>query len=90
MNLAQDFFDDYLRHASPEQLEAPVLHSVLSMEEIKPFVYGGKGVGSGGDGTAQFVCKTKEDREKAKRILIEKGFECFELDLKRNIIYNSS
>jgi len=82
MNLAQDFFDDYLRPASPEELEAPVLHSVLSMEEIKPFVYGGKGVGSGGDGTAQFVCKSKEDREKTKIILIKKGFDCFELDLK--------
>lgn len=82
MNLVQDFFDDYLRPSSPEELEAPVLHSVLSMEEIKSFVYGGKGVGSGGDGTAQLVCRTKEDREKTKRILIEKGFDCFELDLK--------
>lgn len=82
MNLAQDFFDDYLKPSSPEELEAPVLHSVLSMEEIKSFVYGGKGVGSGGDGTAQFVCKSKEDREKAKIILLEQGFDCFELDLK--------
>ncbi|MCL5018326.1 MAG: hypothetical protein M1416_00990, partial [Candidatus Pacearchaeota archaeon] len=82
MNLAQDFFDEYLRPASPEELEAPVLHSVLSMKEISSFVYGGKCVGSGGDGTAQFVCKTKEDRAKAKNILIEKGLECFELDLK--------
>ncbi len=85
MNLAQDFFDDYLRPASPEELEAPVLHSVLSMDEIKSFIYGGKGVGSGGDGTAQLVCKTKDDREKAKKILIERGFDCFELDLKSNI-----
>jgi len=82
MNLAQDFFDDYLMPASPEDLKAPILHSVLSMEEIKPFVYGGKGVGSGGDGTAQLVCKSKEDREKIKIILTEKEFECFELDLK--------
>jgi galactokinase len=82
MNLAQDFFDEYLKPASPDELEAPILHSVLSMEELKSLVYGGKGVGSGGDGTAQFVCKSKEDREKAKKILIEKGFDCFELDLK--------
>lgn len=82
MNLAQDFFDEYLRPSSPDELEAPILHSVLSMEEIKPFVYGGKGVGSGGDGSVQFVCKSKEDRENAKKILIEKGFECMDLDLK--------
>ncbi len=82
MNLAQDFFDEYLKPSSPDELEAPVLHSVLSMDEINPFIYGGKGIGSGGDGSAQLICKTKEDREKVKRILDEKGFECLELDLK--------
>jgi len=37
MNLSQDFFDDYLKPACPEELEAPVLHSVLFMKEIAPF-----------------------------------------------------
>jgi len=82
MNFSQYCFDKYLAIASPEELTAPVLHSVLSMEEIKSFIYGGKGVGSGGDGTAQLICKSKEDREKAKKILIEKRFECLDLDLK--------
>jgi galactokinase len=82
MNLSQGFFDDNLMPACPEELEAPVLHFVLSMGEIKQFIFGGKGVGSGGDGTAQLVCKSREDREKAKKILIDKGFGCFELDLK--------
>ncbi len=86
MNLAQEFFDDYLKPFSPEELEAPVLHSVLSMSEIRDFIYGGKGVGSGGDGTAQLVCKSKEDREKVKKILISKDFDCLDLDLKPNKI----
>jgi mevalonate kinase len=85
MNLAQDFFDEYLRPASPEELEAPVLHSLLSMNEIKSFIYGGKCIGSGGDGTAQLVCKTKEDKEKVKKILTEKGFECMDLEIKPTI-----
>jgi galactokinase len=82
MNLSQDFFDDYLKPACPEELEAPVLHSVLFMKEIAPFICGGKGVGSGGDGTAQLICKSKEDRNKVVKILTEKKFECLELDIK--------
>jgi galactokinase len=81
MDLAQDFFDEYLGPASPEEFKAPVLHSVLEMPEIRDFIYGGKGVGSGGDGTAQLVCKSKENREKVKTILHEKGLECLDLDL---------
>jgi dTDP-glucose pyrophosphorylase/mevalonate kinase len=81
MNLAQDFFDEYLKPSSPEELSAPILHSILSMNELIPFIYGGKGVGSGGDGALQLVCKNKESRDNAKRILIEKGFGCFDLDL---------
>ena len=82
MDLAQRFFDDYLVPASPEELEGPILHSVLEMPELRGFVYGGKGIGSGGDGSVQFVCKSREDREKAKQILESKGFDCLELDLK--------
>jgi hypothetical protein len=82
MNLSQDFFDDYLKPACPEELEAPVLHSVLFMKEIAPFICGGKCVGSGGDGTAQLICKSKEDRNKVFKILTEKNFECLELDIK--------
>jgi galactokinase len=85
MNIAQDFFDEYLMPASPEELEAPVLHTILSMNEIKSLIYGGKGIGSGGDGTAQLVCKTKEDREKVKNILMKREFGCMDLDIKPTI-----
>ena len=82
MTLSQGYFDEYLAITSPEELSAPILHEVLSMREISPFIYGGKGVGSGGDGTAQLICKSKEDRKETKEILTEKGFECLNLDLK--------
>lgn len=85
MKKAQEEFDKYLAPSCPEELNAPVLHNVLSMKSIKDFIFGGKGVGSGGDGTAQFICKSKEDREEAKEILKTKGFECLDLDLKKNI-----
>lgn len=83
MNYAQKCFDEYLAPSCPEELTAPVLHSVLGLSEIREFIYGGKGVGSGGDGTAQLVCKSEEDRRNAKEILEEKGYCCFDLNLNR-------
>ena len=79
---AQVNFDKYLM-PSCEELKAPILHSVLKMPEIQDYIYGGKGVGSGGDGSAQIICKSKEDREKVRKILIAKKFECLSLDLKK-------
>lgn len=84
MKEAQEKFDIYLKPACPDELEAPKLHEVLFYSKIQPCVYGGKGVGSGGDGTAQFACKSKGDREKVKKILeSELDVECFDLDLKK-------
>ncbi|MCX6746765.1 MAG: GHMP kinase [Candidatus Pacearchaeota archaeon] len=83
MKEAQMKFDNYLAPSSPEQLTAPVLHSMLSMPEIQKFILGGKGVGSGGDGTAQLVCKSKEDREKVRTVLERKNFGCLDLNLKK-------
>lgn len=83
MNSAQENFDRYLMPASPEQLQAPVLHSVLSMQDLQRFIYGGKGIGSGGDGSAQIICKSREEREEARRILTVKKFDCWDLDLKK-------
>jgi galactokinase len=81
MTQTQDKFDKYLAPSCPEELNAPFLHSVLSMPEIQQYVYGGKGVGSGGDGTAQLVCKSKEDREKVKSILKSNNLGCLDLNL---------
>ena len=85
MNEAQDKFDRYLAPHCPEELTAPKLHEVLRLEEIQPLIYGGKCVGSGGDGSVQFVCKSAEDRIKLKSILESRGCDCLDLDLKRNI-----
>jgi galactokinase len=82
MHNSQQYFDDYLA-PSCEELKAPVLHSLISMQDIAPFIFGGKGVGSGGDGTAQLLCKSPESREEVNTLLTKKGFECMELDLKK-------
>jgi UTP-glucose-1-phosphate uridylyltransferase/mevalonate kinase len=66
---AQVFFDRYAIPACPEELTSPVLHQVLSYEPLKAHILGGKGVGSQGDGTAQFICRTEADQQAVIQIL---------------------
>ena len=66
---AQKLFDLYAGKVCPSQLTAPVLHRVLSHPALKPHIYGGKGVGAGGDGTAQFLCKSEAAQAEVAAIL---------------------
>jgi UTP-glucose-1-phosphate uridylyltransferase/mevalonate kinase len=80
---AQAFFDRYAAPACPEELTAPVLHRVLNYGPLKPHIWGGKGVGSQGDGTAQFVARSEAD-QKAVIEIIERDLEmpCLTLTLR--------
>jgi len=69
MTKAQALFDRYVMPACPSQLTAPVLHRVLAHPALQPHVWGGKGVGSQGDGAAQFICRSQEDQEAVVAIL---------------------
>ncbi|WP_026733368.1 mevalonate kinase family protein [Fischerella sp. PCC 9605] len=83
MKQAQIEFDKHLIPACPEELTAPVLHQLLNYEPIQPYILGGKGVGSQGDGTAQFVVKDKENQQKVIEI-IERDFpqmQCLQLTI---------
>ena len=40
-----------------------LLHKILSDNYIKSITYGGKGVGSNGDGSAQFIVKDEKTKE---------------------------
>ena len=69
MKKAQSEFDKHVQPACPSQLTAPVLHKILNYGPIQPYILGGKGVGSQGDGTAQFIVKNQESQEKAIDII---------------------
>jgi UTP-glucose-1-phosphate uridylyltransferase/mevalonate kinase len=69
MTEAQVFFDRYATPACPEELTSPVLHHVLGYEPLQPHILGGKGVGSQGDGTAQFICRSETDQQAVIQIL---------------------
>ncbi len=69
MKKAQDEFDKHLIPACPSELTAPVLHHLLHYEPIQPYILGGKGVGSQGDGTAQFIVNDETSRQKLIEII---------------------
>jgi UTP-glucose-1-phosphate uridylyltransferase len=55
--------------ACPEELTSPLLHRALSYEPLKPHIWGGKGVGSQGDGTAQFLARSADDQKAVVEII---------------------
>lgn len=64
MTKAQKLFDNYVSYICEEQLTAPLLHKLLCDKYIEKITYGGKGVGSGGDGCAQFIVKDEVIQKK--------------------------
>ena len=71
MSLAQKNFDEKVAPACPSQLTSPVLHQVLRDPTIQALSYGGKGVGSQGDGTIQFLAKDEQCQQKLIEYLEE-------------------
>ncbi|MDI9612441.1 MAG: sugar phosphate nucleotidyltransferase [Acidobacteriota bacterium] len=83
MREAQEAFDRYAIPACPEELTAPRLHRVLGLEALAPHIWGGKGVGSQGDGTAQLLARSAEDQRAVIEIVErELGMSCLPLTLR--------
>ncbi len=82
MKEAQARFDEHLQPACPSQLTSPVLHKLLAYGPIQPHILGGKGVGSQGDGTAQFLVRDPEAQARLIEI-IERDLKmsCMKLDI---------
>jgi galactokinase len=81
---AQENFDRRVAPGSPAELAGPLLHRLLDWPELAAHVHGGKGVGSQGDGTAQFVARGDADRDEAMRRIKEQFPEmrCFPLTIR--------
>ncbi len=83
MTEAQQTFDRYVAPGCPSELRAPILHRALAYPALSELVYGGKGVGSQGDGTAQFLARGAEERERARSIIEnDLGMTCLGLTLR--------
>jgi galactokinase len=82
MDEAQARFDRDVAPACPE-LAAPRLHEVLAHPARAELAWGGKGVGSQGDGCAQLVCRGAAEREAlARRLEADLGVACLPLTLR--------
>lgn len=79
---AQTLFDHAVAPMCPEELTSPKLHEVLNDPIIKQWTYGGKGVGSQGDGSIQFLAKDKECQQKVIDYLNAQGMKAYPLTLK--------
>ena len=79
---AQTLFDQAVAPMCPEELTSPKLHAVLADPVIKQWTYGGKGVGSQGDGSIQFLAKDKECQQKVIDYLNGLGMKAYPLTLK--------
>lgn len=86
MRFTQAEFDRYVAPACPDELTAPLLHLLLNYAPIQSEIFGGKGVGSQGDGTAQFIVKNEASQQQVIDI-IETDFPemtCLKLTLFSN------
>lgn len=63
MTEAQEVFDKFVAPNCPSQLKSPKLHATLADPKIKELTFGGKGVGSQGDGSIQFLAKDAESQK---------------------------
>ena len=82
MTEAQALFDEKIAPMCSE-LRAPVLHEVLNDPQIRELTFGGKGVGSQGDGSVQFLARDEKTALLLQEYLEkEKGMPSFTLTIK--------
>jgi UTP-glucose-1-phosphate uridylyltransferase/galactokinase len=84
MREAQAEFDRALEPLCPEELAAPILHRLLADRDLEPLVWGGKGVGSQGDGSAQLVARGPAQQEALAAMLVQRGFGALPLTIRRS------
>lgn len=82
MTEAQTLFDTAVAPLCPEELASPKLHEVLNDPVIQSLVYGGKGVGSQGDGSIQFLAKDKDCQQKLIEYMNSRGMKAYSLTIK--------
>ena len=80
MTETEELFDRQVAPMS-EALWAPKLHEVLHDPKIEPLVFGGKGVGSHGDGSVQFLARDEESQLALMDYLNQQGMKAYKLTL---------
>ena len=81
MTEAEALFDSHVAPMCPEELTSPKLHAVLADPKIQPLVYGGKGVGSHGDGSVQFLARSAEAQQQLVDYLNSQDMKAYTLTI---------
>lgn len=85
MCITQTLFDNACIPVCSDQLTAPKLHATLSHNIVTQHCYGGKWVGSGGDGSCQLIAKNKQDSKIVCDVLTrELNVTCLPITLGNN------
>jgi len=78
----QQHFDKLAAPHCPDQLTSPLLHSVLTSPLFSGLIWGSKGIGSQGDGSAQILAISEEAQEKVVQIITNDfKMKCMKLTL---------
>ena len=80
MTEAEEMFERYVTPMS-SALRAPKLHHVLKDPQVQPLIFGGKGVGSHGDGSVQFLARNAETQQQLEDYLNAQGLKAYSLTL---------
>ena len=81
MTESEELFNSQVAPMS-EALHAPKLSSVLHDPQIQPLVWGGKGVGSHGDGSVQFLARNEEMQHQLVDYLNAQGMKAYKLTIR--------
>lgn len=81
MTESEELFDRYMLPMS-KALEAPTLKRVLHDPKIQSLIYGGKGVGSHGDGSVQFLARDEQSQLLLLEYLNSIGLHAYKLTMK--------
>ena len=81
MTETEEAFDRQVAPLCPSELASPRLKGVLADEHIKELTWGGKGVGSHGDGSVQFLARDDETQQQLIDYLQSLGLPAYKFTI---------
>ncbi len=81
MTEAEELFDRQVAPMCPDELASPRLKAILADDYVRSITYGGKGVGSHGDGSVQFLARDARTQQLLASYLEQKGMPSYTLTL---------
>ena len=81
MTETEEAFDHKVAPLCPDELHSPKLKAVLADAHIEKLTWGGKGVGSHGDGSVQFLARDEQCQQQLMDYLEAQGMPSYKLTI---------